>query len=390
MYKPWEDKYVWVRYVLISVFVTILKSSGIAFAMTSGIILTIYILKHDKSYLYKCRYWIGVAMPLGFWGSWQLMISHYQLNNTVSYSPLSIFDASYVNPFIDFIKNKTVLVSFFKVFQGMCTSIGVILLFSLLFGILYLQIRNTRPREIVQGFSFLIKNAYIQMVVYIIGLYGLCVGSWKGQLLSCERYISTIFEMMICILVFVFLNEGKKSLGVKTNIISVTGVLVSIMAVTILAPLKSPGLYRGSIYPMYMYEDYDSIVAFLNGTAIGDKNVRTIMLFVDEDPIYSEEQQWIKGWYGHLRNMLAFSMIENNLKCELRTRFTSGVDIENLDKGKFRLILADEKWNKADYILWLHGHYTETPINSWELYHVDSLDNNEAVISQVFAGSKDK
>ena len=383
---PWRDKIHWIQFILYASFIILLKSSGIAFVLVSTITLLIYLLLFEKPYLKHFKIWLGIFFPLLLYGMWHIANSYFGIQDTVPYHLSAILDFSFLKTFIRVLLKESVFTSYIPYVSKYCT-FGAIIIFLSVVLILFMALQSNVGIKSREN-SSLIKCSYlmlgIQTVVYVIGLYILCVGPWGGQLLSYRRYICTILEAILCFIVCNFLyNFTILWNAIKTKKYRmIIGCILAMLSIVIL-PLKRSTY---DVYPQYIHDDSDAVCKMLQQNNLSSDHAWSrLVILIDEEEKYVS---WIKSFYGHFKNNLAYNLISSDIQVNHRIYYTSEMNIDPNMQTVVCTLTGNDEWISADYILWCHGHYVESPILNWELYKVDHIDKKELRMIFLEAGER--
>lgn len=385
--EPWKkqsDKAICVFFGMLACVIVMLKSSGISFILLAYAVLCIYLICKDRESLKSISFWVMICLPFVIYICWHGLMNYYGIVNTVDYQVSDIQDIGYVGVFWNAICKNSILTPYINEIAKYCTFLSISLFCLLLMIFVFYISKKRTDRNPWLPYILLM----IECIVFLAGLYVLCVGAWQHRLSSYERYVSTIptiaLTFCLCRMMEMFTTrnivmdrkKSRSTIGVK----AIGGIVL--VGIVILLPLKTPENLHP--YPEYIYDDKLKLCEFIEKQNLnGDSDTwATITLLIDEDPLYDNDHSWIKGWYGHLRNNLSYALIESSVQINLQYLFTSQIEDIYEDVDGTLSVTFDNSINLKDtnYVLWCHGHYTDTPITSYEMYQVQKNDNTFEMI----------
>ncbi len=391
MKAPWKRLSSWIQFILYACFISLLKSSGIAFVFIAILVLIIYLTLYEKKVLKNWWIWTGIIFPFVLYFIWHIAMGYFQINNTIDYHILSIIDFGFIKTFANTLVKESLLTPYITVLSKYCTFTALFLLLAVIsIFLMRLQIKNTKGQKtsccLIQYTYFMV---YIQCVIYIIGLYALCVGSWNYQLLSFRRYICVILEMLVCFIgcnILYDIKDLKKTIKQKR----IYKLICSFLAilVVLIAPLKKveAGYY---VYPEYVYEDYNNLCCTLTAvksSANNQKQWSRVLILIDEEG--DAYETWAKAFYIHVKDHLAYTLISSDIQVSHDIHYTSQLKIKQNGNSIICELPEGETWAQSDYILWCHGDYPDRPITSWELYQTQEIEMNKMSMELINKGNR--
>ncbi|MCH5342499.1 MAG: hypothetical protein J1E64_00570 [Acetatifactor sp.] len=393
--KPWESKTDFAVYVSVGTFLALLKSSGIVFVIVASATMICYlIVSKELRVLKKAWLWIGILAPIVLWEFWNISLVYYDISKELNYSLVSFWDTSFIATFAEALLKKKILSVWLPPINdwfsfAVCFTVLTILLVILLKIINRTLMDDSKYRGVITGML------YIQAFIYVIGLYGLCAGTFGGQLNSYARYISSVLEMMFCFWfceLFVNWNQVVGFLYRKKHKLTwMLSVFVAVVLFILIAPLRHVN-NTANTYGDYIIEDRLAVSSIFSNVfdEIPQDGWKSVSLVFDEPNWESEAWvSWAKQWYGHLLQNISYENIEYGIQVRQASYYTSELNIEYLENGGVICTLNnDREWADLDYICMLHGNYVETPIHNWELYRVSGREGKTLFLDLIAEDSK--
>lgn len=400
--EPWRNKKAMCLFSFYSMVCILFKSSGIMFAVLAVICVLIHTIVYEKAFLKKFYYWVGLLFPMAIYYSWKLLLSIYDVSLEIKYSVKDFLDPSYIGEFLKALVIRGIIEPFvmpgdlsrkhvriYK-YSGLFLSFVVCMVF------LVILMRIVRGHYIRKGRDpRTVKAAhiamYLQIVVFVVGLYGLCVGPWEHGLYSYGRYICTVVQATLVFIVFSLIeiyNEIIKSIKDKGLKCLET---IGLVFLVFILPIK-PADLKGDLWPDYCLNDAKAISEIF--TSMEREGQWTSVAFIIDTPSWDDKAwvQWAKGWYVHMINIMTYDNIDNDVQVLQDTYWTDKISFSRTGDGKIGkcILNNDQEWVNADYYLVLHGDYVETPIYKWELYKTVKTYAKTMDITYISEGSKPK
>ena len=397
----WDKKITFIEYALCASFLCTIKSSGIVFVLITHMVVILYFLtsKKERKLSYKLMLVGAMALPIALWELWNILVKIYGVNKELNYNLGMFLNVSFLKDFFNALFVKSIITPwFYKLTDYFSFACCMVLLTLIALFVRKVLIKKKCCEEEMINCTFL--ALVIQVIVYVIGLYGLCVGTFEGRLNSYARYICTVCEMIavfsICCMVFYYKDFAEYLRTIwNTNYVRVkaerTLCLGAEIAMVLILPIRPVNNYENT-YPDYIVKDRQAVSEIFS--AIRDSKDEdswsTVTLLYDEPDWESESWvNWSKQWYGHLLNNLNYESIEYRTQIRQKHYYTSQMMIMNTSGGgSLELIDGDEWQRDIEYIAWLHGNYVETPIHDWELYKIIKIDDTRVDIEMVSSYSK--
>ncbi|SCH45616.1 Uncharacterised protein [uncultured Clostridium sp.] len=404
MSGDWNKKITILKYALCTSFLCIIKSSGIVFVIITHMVVLLYFIKFKrvKKDFFNLLNICGMALPIILWELWNVLIKIYGIKKELNYNLGMFLDITFLKEFCNALLFKPIFKPWFYKIANYFTFASCMMLLALIVLFVHKVLQKTQYIEEAL-LNYTSHSLIIQVIVYVIGLYGLCVGTFGGRLNSYARYISTVCEMIavfsVCCMVYYHEafaqyikkiwnenNDGKPKIEVMICI--GTGI-----ALVLISPVRPVNNYRNT-YPDYIVKDGQAVAEIFSTIRNSDNpdSWATVALLYDEPNWESDSWvSWSKQWYGHLLNNLNYESITYNTQIKQKHYYTSQMTKRDV-KGEILLELTDgDEWQQdIEYIVWLHGNYVETPIYAWELYKIEKIDEKKVEMQMMSLGSKPK
>lgn len=390
--KPWERIFDFIQFILVACFMILLKSSGISFVIVITIAMLIYLGFYQREVLIKYWFWLLWILPYFLYILWKILIRYYGVKVAIDYKVSSFIDLGFISTFANALYNEQILETFYTPISKYCTFITCFILIIGLMLYLYNVQTNHNASYKENNYHFWVKFTYIsvivQIVLFVIGLYGLYVGAFNYTLVSFPRYICTVLEMSMsfCILVLIdewnFVCETIKKSKVMRNF----GIIIASLCLLI-APLKHVNNYDTKDYPQYIYNDYESIIDVFRVVQNPKYREWNNIVVLYDEPDYEDESmiQWSKRLYGHLFNNISYYCIDKNIRL-CGPYYSSQVDISIISDKLFECSLrGSSNCDDIDYVLMVHGEYVDKPVYAWELCEIDKRYKSNKLLLNVVA-----
>lgn len=394
--EPWENKENFAVFISLCIFITLLKSSGIIFVIITSItFITCVFVSRAFSSFNKIWIFSGLLFPFFIWGIWELSLNYYGIEKTLDYSVSNIYDSNYVSIFLKALLTDSVLTPWLTSLTKFFSFVTCFTILTFLIIPLHIILQRKSKSKNIRNIVLVIL--FMQTLVYTIGLYILCAGTFKGHLYSFPRYISTVLEMNLCFFccelffywdeVKLFTLEHKKSITCR-----MFGVFYILIFITIL-PIN-PVDNTANTYPKYILEDRNALFSSFEKLTdtIPENSWKNVAIFFEE-PNWGERSwdNWSKEWYGHLVNNVSYSCIDLGLKIATIAYYDN--DIKIMKNNRDIICISREKINleSIDYICVCHGKYVEVPIYCWELYKIKKIEEEKNIYLELISeGKKEK
>lgn len=381
--KPWKCIFDTITYSLSLAFLVLLKSSGIAFAMILIVSMLLYIFVYERQELKKRHIWAGVCLPLVVYIIWSACLKLFTASDSVGYSITDILNFSFMREFLSAMATKSILQPRNAGLSVYCTFLSC-MLWLLTITVLSWLIVKKRMGEKEKILKWAFATLMVSLIIFIIGLYGLCVGPFHSRLLSYARYICTALAAFLCFIVMNFVYEfpvlkgcvflyvkgtmGKKILGIVFAL--------DLLVLGIFFPLYRPSEIQ---YPKTALNDADKIESVISEVFVKKETAgwnRAVMIVDKGYDSYSPDL------HLYLHRRLYFDLIDEGIQISGTLYFDDDIVNESDTKdGKVFSISAEKTWAECDYVCWVH--YVDDSSKTINLYEVVSRDSNNICLHQV-------
>lgn len=370
--KPWSSIFNVIRFSLCCSFVVLIKSSGIAFVVIWLLSTILYLFIYERDMLKKQYIWIGVALPLAIYLIWKGCLDFYDVTDMFNYSVADILNVSFMKEFVLALMSQVILYPGSGKYSAYCTFTSIVSWLLILFLTWWFIIRG-RIEEKGRMLKWVLTTLIIQIIVFVIGLYGLCVGPlFDSSLPSYPRYICTTLTAFLSFFVLNFSYEvdifisgitktGKKALSVLFIFEFLFGLCFS------------PFYLPSKINPDIGVIDADEIELIVCRYPVleGEKNGNKVALIVDGT--------YTAWWYLCRRlyfNLIDEGFILNNVYFE-----DDIVNEASKDNGKTLTISEGKGWDNYKYIYWVHG--VPDSLKELETFRVVAINGRDISLQKI-------
>lgn len=212
--------------------IVLLKDAGIVFAF--GVIIGVYgmcFLKENRK-RYPWKYLLAVQLtPLVIYFSWSMITHVYGIDNhSASIEFVQLFDKEFIKNFIQYLMTEPIIISNISSFTPYLSTINV-LCFLVVGNIIIIKNVEKGRKYIIPSISM-----GIIQIVFIVGLYFLCLKSFHKSFLSTLRYESAVLLGYFAFLLFISVDNMKRS----SMICPKRGAYVRAVAYTLIIILAFP------------------------------------------------------------------------------------------------------------------------------------------------------
>lgn len=381
---PWKSIFHTINFSLCLTFLVLLKSSGIVFVGILLIIILFYLLKYNKIVLKRYYFGIGLAFPLAMYILWRVCLLFWGASDTIEYAIGDIFRFEYVKEFFSLLVSTSILQPRNAALTKYCTFISILLWMALLCTSWYCIVkkqRNQTIKIIKWGFGILL----VQMIIFIAGLYGLCVGPFGSSTPSYPRYICTILTAIWCFFIMNFVytiktftaNTKRRDTFCKIFYI-VFG--ISVLILIYFYPLYLPGRIYYSRTALNDADHIDRIISDALGANSSSSTPKKATLIIDR--AYNSSSPDL-SLYLHRR--LYFNLIDENIYLNYVRVFDNEIASETTDSDmKIVSLFPEQKWVDCDYVYQIY--YINDSFKRMEIYNVKAIDGNMIYLQSM--GSK--
>ena len=182
---------------------TILKSSGVAISMIA--IIGCFFAQKKCVGVKKAlkRTTIALVINLMCWGGWQYLCTQYVAENPVSFGLQRSVNFPFVKTFIKELMLRPVVRRIYTNNIQIGYSFFIIFVTCIIAGILMARIMETEKRK---KFGRVYLVLFVEMVVFIVGLYITCTSGFNYSTPSFPRYVCTVLSAQVIFSVLVLLN----------------------------------------------------------------------------------------------------------------------------------------------------------------------------------------
>lgn len=223
LYTSWFDL---ARFALALFTITVLKDSGIAFAVLAMIGAILIYKGYKKKNILKT---VALAIPfLGSWIWWRYICAINNVTNHIAFNIRDLGDLAFVKTFLLQLLKEDIVISDFNAFIAGHSFVGAYALLTLIL-IVTLKFLPKETRKKVEYSSIVL---YISSFVFIFGLYVTCVSGFGKQTPSLARYICTVLTGLatyICLTMCSNLDDLKFTGNNQKLIVNIFAVIVIIV-----------------------------------------------------------------------------------------------------------------------------------------------------------------
>lgn len=371
--KPWRSRYKTIQFALSLSFLVLVKSSGIVFA---GILLAstfLYLFIYERNALRK-KHIYCLGLPLILYILWQICLNTYATTDSVGYAVSDVINFQFAKEFMAALMTKSIMLPRTAELAKYCTFGTIALWLISLYFILWRLCREQVKEKRMTKWAFV--TLVIQLIVFIFGLYGLCVGPFKSTLLSYGRYISTILTAFFVYWCFQFIHEfdavakGIRADGKKWAIL----IVLDFMVLVIFYPLYRP---MAISYPQSALRDADKIEHIVNSHVgySGNGAYDNAVMIVDK-----AYDSYSPDLHLYLQRRLYFDMIDEKIQINQKLYFDEEIVIQKEQDGEL-LLVTENGWPECDYVFWVN--YVDDANKFVDLYKVISIENNVLCLQQI-------
>lgn len=395
--KPWRDRITLIEYILCSSFIVLMKSSGIAFVLVNDIFIIVYLLVRDKQEYKKKSVYFIICVPILIQLSWSYLLKKYEISKELDYSLKSILSSDFALTYLKALITKSIFKPWLGKAAILFSFFVCFILVSVCLITLYFAMIKIKDTDIAYT-KLIVIDIYVQIIIYVIGLYGLCSGAFHNQLNSYSRYICTVLEMVVCFIISSCIYNWDELSEVAGNLILNSHwfarlFTLSILVILAISPVRIVNNYADT-YPKYIVDDRQAISnTFSSIENEIDKDTWVSVALIYDEPVWDSKEfvSWAKQWCGHLLNSLSYESISHRVQIRQKHYFTSQIDVVQTaaDGSKSCMLVDDDNFQKdVEYIVWLHGNYPEIPMHDWELYKVIDIDDKNVDLQMIVADGK--
>lgn len=369
--KPWKSLISMTQFSLGLTILVLIKSSGIVFAIILTVSMLFYLNFVEKMIFKKRLFWI--VLPFVAYVSWRVCLTIYGVEETVAYSIKEILAPEGIKEFCRILLSHSILQPRNTHLAAVCTFSSLLMGILFIYFVWWLTVRYSIAEKRIAVWIFV--TMIIQIVVFIIGLYGLYVGAFQSNMLSCPRYLCTILTAFFTFWFYNFIYEfGTFRLGLLRRKI---GLIVLLLSIAVFYPLYRPLEIQ---YPQLALRDADKIETIIISSedVYSKEKFSTAALIVD-----SEYNSFSPDLHLYLWRRLYFDLLDENIQVK---GFYFDTDIKKIQESKNELKIKNvEKslWKEYDYVIWLH--YVDDSEKNVEMYQVISANENIVYLQRVNA-----
>lgn len=368
--NPWTKLSSMIQFSLSLIFLTLLKSSGIVFSLILIIFTIVFIYKYDKDSLKRKYIWICSIGPLVFYSIWKVCLSFFKTADSVGYSMSDIFSSKYIISFLKALLFDCILIPKNAALSKYCTFATCLLwLISIAVLVYVIKSRADKGQSKLLKFGMILMS--IETLIFIIGLYGLYAGPFKGNTYSFGRYLGTILTSWLCFLVFIIFDNFSlvqlQKETAKFKIFLAFSFFVEAMVIITIYPFYKPGSIQ---YPQIALQDADKTDTIL-GTSVNNEGKSSKNAILVIDPEYDS---FSPDLHVYFHRRLYFDMIDHGINLS-QWVFANNV-VYDSEKKTLKVTGNYEK-TKINYVYWVH--YKSDSLKYVEMFQV--VDDKADVLS---------
>lgn len=377
VHKPWSSINKMINFSLCSSLVVLIKSSGIAFVGVWIISIFFYLCIYEKQIFKRWYIWAGTIFPFAIWLIWKVCCDIFATKDMFDYSVADIFNLSYMKVFLTALATKNIIWPRLEILSPYCTFLSVMLWMILSSVTWWLIVRKQlveKSKQIKWAFITLI----IQVVVFTLGLYGLCVGPlFQSSMPSYARYISTavtafgvfmfmnlVYEFNALLKCFERLRHRKQEM--KLGILFILEVVIGALC-----------------YPSCILRNYIANRGVEDGARVEK--------IVADYPVEENEYGFVKSvllvdnkytlWWPLCRR-LYFDLIDDDILCD-GVYFEEDIINEiNSENVKILTLPEGRGWDNYAYIYRIHGA-DDDPARTVETFEVVKIDDRDIWVQRI-------
>lgn len=376
--KPWKSRFEILQFALILSFLAIVKTSGIAFVAVLLVSMFLYLWVFERNML-RQRWLYCLSLPILFYGIWKLCLNIYSTSDSVNYAIGDVIDFSYIKEFSYALGTKSIMQPRITELAVYCTFATIVLWFIIVFVVVWLFVRK-RLKDDANIVKWSFVTLIVQMVVFVVGLYGLCVGPFQANLLSYGRYICTVLTACLVLLAYYLIYEFKIIVGcvVGRGKIGAIALVMLLLIGGFFYPLYRPA---GISYPQIALRDADKIEKIINAsiTYSGEGAYDKAIMVVDK-----AYDSFSPDLHIYLQRRLYFNLIDEKIQINAKLYMDEEINSQKTDDENY-VFSAENDMIVYDWVIWVR--YISDNEKTVEIYQVDSVDEEHIYLHKV-AGQK--
>lgn len=354
-----ENRFRAVRFACTCMMITLVKESGAAFALlAAGAALLYDYRESSRDGAKRTISWYGIRLlpVLGVaavYVSWFVSCRRYEVERMVSMSDALLFDRGFLKEFLATLTCGQYIDSLFTRLKTGYSFLEIYIILLVAGGILY----RISGMSVKKKLRLTFITMHVSSFVFTAGLYYTCLRGYGKQMLSYNRYLSTLTTGILVVMFFIVMNEKGRFCNIRQTDKFVTAV-IAVIFISII-PLRSNVGYDPATtwgWTERVDDDTRTIVSALRDCGAGEGS--NIYLFVDG---------WEQGadWVHHRMyfNMLGSGYTIKNYWPQATVTAAEGEDLTD----KKQRFVDDLKSGDYDYLI-CEGYDSDENLKSREQY----------------------